>query len=145
MNIRYMTEDDLDIVADLERQIFSDPWSKTSFEFEIHRNRYSIPLVLESENQIIGYAVVWKIYEEFHIANLAIRPEFQGKKIGTYFLEEILKYSGGCKYALLEVRESNIRAQNLYKKFGFRTILKRRHYYKNGENALVMQKIFGKD
>ena len=53
--------------------------------------------------------------------------------------------AGNCRYAILEVRENNIRAQKLYKNFGFRTIMKRPSYYKNGETALVMQKIFTKN
>ena len=142
MQIRRMSEKDVDTVVNLEQQIFPDPWSRKSFEYEINENAFGIPLILEKEGNIIGYAIIWRIYEEFHIANFAVKPEYQGKKIGTCFLENILSLKGNCKFALLEVRESNIRAIRLYQKFGFRTILKRQHYYKNGETALVMQKIF---
>ena len=93
----------------------------------------------------MGYAIIWRIYEEFHIANIAIHPEFQGKKLGDYFLGEILNLKGDCAYAILEVRESNKKAIQLYKKYGFRTIMKRVRYYRNGETALVMQKIFRKN
>jgi len=142
MKIRRMTEKDLDVVTKLERRLFPDPWSRSSFEFEIHQNIYSFPMVLEQKGQIIGYAIIWKIYEEFHIANLAIHPDFQGRKLGSYFLDQILKMKGDCRYALLEVRESNKRAIHLYEKFGFKTIMKRPKYYRNGETALVMQKLF---
>ncbi len=142
MIIRRMTEADLDTVVALETRIFPDPWTRSSFEFELTSNRYSLPLVLEDQNQLLGYAIIWRIYEEFHIANIAIHPEHQGKKLGSYFLNEILKMATGCKYALLEVRESNWRAIRLYQKFGFKVIMKRPRYYKNGETALVMQKIF---
>jgi len=142
MQIRRMTEGDLDTIIELERQIFPDPWSKNSFEYEISQNPFGIPLILENQKKIIGYAIVWKIYEEFHIANFAIRPEYQGKKLGKHFLENLLMLRGECKFAILEVRENNKRAIRLYEKFGFKTILKRHRYYKNGETALVMQKIF---
>ena len=144
MQIRRMTENDLGIITHLEQLLFEDPWQRKSFEFELNRNRYSICLVLEDKGRIIGYAIVWKIYEEFHIANFAIHPDFQGQKLGTYFLEQLLQYSGNARYALLEVRESNLPARHLYKKFGFKTIMKRHYYYRNGETALVMQKIFEK-
>lgn len=142
MKIRRMQKDDIDTVVKLEKQIFPDPWSRTSFEYEIFHNSFSIPLILEHLNEIYGYAIVWKIYEEFHIANFAIRPDQQGKKLGNYFLEKILELHDDASYALLEVRESNFRAIRLYQKFGFRTIMKRLKYYRNGETALVMQKIF---
>jgi ribosomal-protein-alanine N-acetyltransferase len=144
MVVRRMTDKDLEAVTDLERTIFPDPWSRDSFEFDLKNNPYSVPLILEDEQKIVGYAIIWKIYEEFHIANLAIQPEKQGKKLGTYLLKEILNMHQDCAYAILEVRESNKRAIQLYKKFGFRTIMKRTRYYRNGETALVMQKIFTK-
>jgi ribosomal-protein-alanine N-acetyltransferase len=145
MHIRRMTHKDLDNITEFERQIFPDPWSRRSFEFEVAGNPFSYPLVLEDQNKIIGYAVIWRIYEEFHIANLAILPDHQGKKFGKYFLEQILKNTDECKYAILEVRESNQRAIKLYENFGFRVIMKRTSYYKNGETALVMQKIFSQE
>jgi ribosomal-protein-alanine N-acetyltransferase len=142
MQIRRMTEEDLNIVCELEQQIFPDPWSKNSFSYEISQNPFCIPLILESKADIIGYAIIWKIFEEFHIANFAIKPEYQGQKLGTSFLENLLTLRGDCKFALLEVREKNTRAIQLYEKFGFQTIFKRPRYYKNGDAALVMQKIF---
>jgi ribosomal-protein-alanine N-acetyltransferase len=142
MMIRQMTEQDLKEISLLEKKLFPDPWSYSSFEYELRNNPYSIPLVLTDDQKIIGYAIIWRIYEEFHIANIAIHPEYQGQKLGTQFFKEILKLRDKCAYAVLEVRESNVRAIHLYQKFGFRIIMKRVHYYKNGETALVMQKIF---
>jgi ribosomal-protein-alanine N-acetyltransferase len=142
MQIRRMTEEDLNTVSELEQQIFPDPWSKNSLEYEINQNPFCLPLILENELEIIGYAIVWKIFEEFHIANFAIKPDYQGKKLGKRFLENLLTLRGNCKFALLEVRENNKRAIQLYEKFGFKTVFKRKRYYKNGDTALVMQKIF---
>ena len=142
MQIRRMMKEDLDTICKLERQIFPDPWSKNSFEYEVTQNSFGMPLILEQKERIIGYAIVWKIYEEFHIANFAIIPEYQGQKLGTQFLENLLSLRGDCKFAILEVRENNKRAIQLYEKFGFKIILRRYRYYKNGETALVMQKLF---
>lgn len=144
MEIRRMKETDLETVVALENQIFPDPWSRSSFQYEVLKNPFSIPLVLEIDHKIAGYAIIWKIFEEFHIANIAIHPDQQGKKLGSRFLKSIFKLRGECVFALLEVRESNARAIHLYNKFGFKTIMKRQRYYKNGETALVMQKIFQK-
>ena len=145
MIIRRMTEADLDTITKLEQQLFNDPWSRNSFEYEVKRNPFSIPLVLEDKKTILGYSIVWKIYEEFHIANLAISLKYQGKKKGAYLLDQVLNLADESSYVLLEVRESNERAIRLYEKFGFKTIMKRYHYYRNGETALVMQKIIRKN
>ena len=142
MKLRRMNESDLDEVLTLEKQLFPDPWSRSSFEYEIGGNPFSVPLVLEIEDKMYGYAIIWRIYEEFHIANFAIHPEKQGQKLGTQFLENIFQLKGDCAFAILEVRESNARAIHLYEKYGFKVIMKRARYYKNGETALVMQKIF---
>ena len=144
MRVRRMTIEDLDQIVNLEKEIFPDPWSWANFEYEIHKNPYSIPLILEKDQDIWGYAIVWKIYEEFHIANIAITPSKQGKKYGSNFLKYLFKLSGDCKYAILEVRESNLRAIKMYQKFGFKIIIRRERYYKNGETALVMQKFLNK-
>ena len=140
MRVRPMQLDDLTKVVMLEHQIFKDAWSYQSFETELKKNKYSIPLVLEEKDEILGYAILWKIYEEFHIANIAIHPNHQGKKLGEYFLHQCLQKAIDCKYALLEVRESNQRAINLYLKFGFEILIKRHYYYQDGETALVMRK-----
>lgn len=140
MKIRPMEPRDLDRVAELEAQIFKDPWSRSSFEFEVKHNRFSFPVVMEKDGVLVGYAVIWKMFEELHIANIAISPEHQGHGLGEKLLQEVLKNPGICQYALLEVRESNFRAIRLYEKYGFKTIMKRIQYYKDGETALVMKK-----
>lgn len=138
--IRRMTLDDLDEVLKIEREVFPDSWSRKSFEFEVIHNKYSLPLVITLQNKIVGYSIVWKLFEEFHIANIAIHPQMQNRGLGSYFLQEILNLSTEQDYALLEVRESNQAAIHLYKKFGFLKLGIRTRYYANGENALIMKK-----
>lgn len=142
--IRKMTLSHLEEILNIERQVFHDPWSRQSFRFEILSNHYSLPLVLVLEEKVIGYAIVWIIFEEFHIANFAIHPEYQRRGFGSYFLSEMLKQGEGLEYALLEVREHNHAAIHLYKKFGFEKIAVRYRYYSNGDNALIMKKVLKK-
>ncbi|MCK6620434.1 MAG: ribosomal protein S18-alanine N-acetyltransferase [Calditrichaceae bacterium] len=144
LTTRYMTVEDLDAVMEIERRVFIDPWSRKSYEFEIIENRYSLPLVLEYAGKIVGYAVVWQVYEEFHIASLAIAPEQQGRGWGKYLLETLLKLADNADYALLEVRPSNTRAIRMYEQFGFTRLGVRKRYYQNGEDALVMRKMLRK-
>ena len=140
LEIQKMTLAHVNDVIEIEKQLFSDPWSRNSFQFEILANRYSLPLVLLLDKKIVGYTVVWIIYGEFHIANIAIHPDHQKKGFGSYLLNEILKKAVGLDYAILEVRKSNLTALRLYEKFGFERISVRRHYYSDGDDAIVMKK-----
>lgn len=141
LRIRKMTLKHLDEVLKIERQLFVDAWSRNSFRFEILANNYSLPLVMLLDDKIIGYTIVWIIFQEFHIANFAIHPDYQHRGFGTYLLNEILKKAVGLEYAMLEVREHNLPAIHLYEKFGFKKISIRDHYYGNGDNAVIMKKV----
>ncbi len=140
--IRPMTVADLDEVMKTELRAFADPWSRKSYLTEILENDYSNPVVMEYKTEIVGHAVVWEIYEEFHIATLAVSPEFQGQGLGNFLFERLLGMAHNAEFALLEVRKSNIAAISMYEKFGFVSIGFRRQYYRNGEDAMVMKKIF---
>lgn len=142
--IRIMRFDDLERVMEIEKESFADPWSRKSYEFEVAGNRFSIPVVLEFNHEIIGHAVVWKIFEEFHIATIAVAPEYRGQGWGKYLLSSLMEMAAEAEYALLEVRPSNTGAIHLYEKFGFAKVGMRRHYYRNGEDAVIMRKEFNK-
>ncbi len=89
----------------------------------------------------MGYIVTWTIYDEVHILNIAVHPDFRKMGIGESMLRDCMSHSAGrgLKYALLEVRVSNRGAINLYEKLGFKTIHTRRKYYSDtGEDAYAM-------
>ncbi|MEG4840769.1 ribosomal protein S18-alanine N-acetyltransferase [Microcoleus sp. B9-D4] len=90
---------------------------------------------------LIGIGCLWAILEEAHIIMLAIHPQFQGQGLGQALLLALLK--SACDRQLerstLEVRDSNLAAVYLYKKFGFKEAGRRKRYYEDtGEDALVM-------
>ena len=138
--IRPMQRGDLDTVLELEKRIFTDAWSRASFEAELKNNRYSRPLILELDGKMVGYAVAWIIFDELHIANFAIHPDYRRQGLGKYFLSDILSKFSQAEFAFLEVRRSNLPAIRLYESFGFRKIDVRKNYYRDGEDALVMVK-----
>ncbi len=147
VEIRRMQESDVDHVVRIEKDLFATPWSKMSFLFEVSDNRTSFPIVVVERGEIIGYAVGWFVEDELHIGNIAVRRDRQGSGIGKMLLERLLEEARarGTSYATLEVRVSNVRAINLYRKYGFRGVAIRKNYYSdNGEDALVMIVDIGK-
>ena len=139
--IRFMRLKDIDAVAEIEEATFARPWSRESFRQEVTRNAVARYLVAEKDGQILGYAGAWIILDESHITNIAVREDARGRGLGkrlTKELLQILSNLGAC-YATLEVRVSNVRAQNLYKSLGFVSVGKRKRYYEdNNEDAYLM-------
>ena len=139
--IRFMRLKDVEAVAVIEEASFARPWSRESFRQELTRNAVARYLVAEENGEIIGYAGAWVILDESHITNIAVREDARGKGLGkrlTAELLQILSNLGAC-YATLEVRVSNLRAQNLYKGLGFISVGKRKRYYEdNNEDAYLM-------
>ena len=78
-----------------------------------------------------------------HILDITVAKEMQSKGIGSLMLDRIIEINAdrGIKYFFLEVRTSNLKAVNLYKKLGFKIFMLRKNYYEdNGEDALCMIK-----
>lgn len=127
-------------VAQLEKRCFSDPWSQKLFESEL-KNERSRFTVLKDGEKIIGYGCFWKIFDEGHIMNIAIAPEYRGKHLSDIIMKDIVEYSkkSGIVFLTLEVRSGNETAKNLYKKYGFKEAGVRKGYYSdNGEDAIIM-------
>ncbi len=145
MVTRKMQLSDVSQVFNIERKSFSMPWSLESFEKEITINKAAHYFVIEVSNTVVGYMGLWKIFDEGHITNIAIDPEYRGKRYGStllkYVLDEMMCL--GVESFTLEVRESNEVAIKLYERFGFVTQGVRKKYYADTqEDALLMWKNF---
>ncbi len=141
--IKQMTTDHIDGVMVVENLSFKIPWSRQAFVDEITTNNMAMYFVALCNGQVIGYGGMWKIFDEGHITNIAVHPEFRRCGAASVIIEKILEVSGekGVKSLTLEVRKSNIAAQNLYQKYGFKPEGIRKGYYSDtGEDALIMWK-----
>jgi [ribosomal protein S18]-alanine N-acetyltransferase len=139
--IRKMQREDIDEVYEIELLSFSTPWSKESLYYELDQNLFAKYLVVEYAGKVVGYCGLWVIIDDAQITNIAVHPEFRGRKIGESLLTFSLQLSKemGAKRLSLEVRVSNHIAQSLYKKLGFEAGGIRKSYYTdNQEDALVM-------
>jgi len=145
VHTRGMTLADIPAVREIDRLSFPLPWSERTYRFELLENDSAHLLVAEAthlrEHQVIGHVGFWIIVDEAHISTLAVHPDFRGNAIGGQLLAQALHHARklGATLATLEVRNSNLAAICLYKKFGFQVVGRRKRYYRdNHEDALLM-------
>jgi len=138
-----MLKSDLDTVMDIENKCFSVPWTREALLLEIDKNRFARYLVAELDGIVMGYGGMWMIMDEAHITNIAVHPDHRGKGYGNFIVEGLIATAkkDGIIRLTLEVRRSNVVAQNLYKKYGFIFCGVRPGYYQdNQEDAIIMWK-----
>lgn len=108
---------------------------------ELTENHFARYILLLQGDHVIGYGGMWVIIDEAHVTNIAVLPEYRGKKLGERLLRRMMAeaIAEGARKMTLEVRVTNDPAQNLYRKLGFQDGGIRRSYYTdNQEDALVM-------
>ena len=138
---RKMTLEDLAAVVELDQISFSLPWPERSFRFELTDNIASRCWVAEVDGRVVGMVVGWMLVDEMHIATIATHPEFRRQGIARKMLSHTLLQAidEGAQSSFLEVRESNLAAQEMYRQFGYQATGRRRRYYRdNDEDAILM-------
>lgn len=143
--IREMTINDLDQVMLIEKESFNEHWKRKDFEYEINENAFSNMVVYEEEKKILGILGYYILFDDAQITTIATLKEARGRGIATKLMEYLIDDCNKkqCSVLSLEVRESNLKAQNLYRKFDFIEMNVRKGYYEDGEDALFMMKALG--
>ena len=159
IEIKHLTPEHLPSAVELDRLCFGGLWAIEGYRRELDNPNSDLlglwiwegagtgapPLQNRAGTGapplLIGMGCLWAILEEAHITMLAIHPQFQRQGLGQALLWALLK--SACDRQLerstLEVRDSNLAAVSLYKKFGFKEAGRRKRYYQDtGEDALVM-------
>ena len=166
LHLRYMLLGDVPEVAMIDRLSFDLSWSSRTYEFEITESDQSYMVVLETDTplavpfwrrwwkrpawwgrdtlpqRLIGFGGLWKVQDEAHISTIAVHPAYRGQGYGEILLAGMVEkgLALGAYYNALEVRVSNIRAQNLYRKYEFQVKeIKSRYYRNNDEDAYDMR------
>lgn len=138
---RYMKEEDIDQILVIEHASFTTPWSREAFYNEINNNKFAVYIVIEDDKKVIGYCGAWIVMDEAHVTNVAILPEYRGKKLGEALMRKMMSVARemGAKSMTLEARVTNHVALSLYRKLGFQNGGIRKNYYSdNQEDAIVM-------
>ena len=160
-SVRPMRSSDIDQIMQIERTAFPAPWPASAYRYELTENDLSLYFVLElarstSEGQlrrvmrlwrqtrpspILAYGGFWGILDEAHISTIAVHPDWRGRGLGEMVLVAMIDAAILREAAeiTLEVRVSNTVAQNLYRKYAFNTVGRRKRYYHdNNEDAWIM-------
>lgn len=149
MKIAYklMEKSHVNDVYEINQENFRTPWSLESITNELN-NPLAKYIVAEdlSTKRVVGFVGVWIIAGEGDITNIAVDSKYRKLRIGYNLLSELIKLCIrlNCDYLNLEVRVSNIAAQNLYSKLGFiNKGVRRKYYIDNNEDAVIMGKNLG--
>ncbi len=135
---------DLEALLALEESSFAcgDRWSREGMLAELERDG-SLVLTARQADRTVGFAAVRELLGEAELLKIAVAPEWRGAGIGKMLLEAVLKAYPPETVWRLDVRESNLPAQALYRRFGFRTAALNRGFYAGPrENGLLMLREF---
>lgn len=140
LNILPLQQEHVPYMQPLEKACFGSQWTATDFQRELD-NPSCHYFVSQFNNQLIGYLGYWQILEEAHITAIAVHPDFQKRHAAQQMMCKMLQdcLKRNINWITLEVKESNIKAQNLYHKFGFSVLGRRKNYYQaDKQDALIM-------
>ncbi len=144
MRVRLYKTGDEGAIAKIEKECFSSPWSEDAVYSEA--NSGSVFLVAEYENTIVGYISCRLILGEGYINNIAVTSSHRNKGIGKLLLSALIEQAAlkNAEFLTLEVRRSNLPAQNLYRSFGFKDVGVRKNFYTDPtEDALLLTLTLG--
>lgn len=142
--IREMHPEDLEQVIRIEHEIFLFPWSTVNFSDSIRAGYHCRVLVQPNSDLVMGYGILMTGPGEAHVLTLGVGAAWQSQGLGRKMLRHLIELSRKhqAEFVLLDVRESNTGAINLYERLGFQQIAVRKGYYPamcGREDALVMK------
>ena len=139
IEVSYMTLDDLNSISSKLSTDFDSFWSYNTIKSEIDKPD-SIFLVAKHNDEIVGFADIWKAIDVMHLMDIVVAKKYRQKNIASLLLNKIIKLciENNMNELTLEVSEKNTPAINLYKKFNFKEIGNRKNYYGVNNNAIIM-------
>jgi [ribosomal protein S18]-alanine N-acetyltransferase len=144
LTIGKYVEGDLVEILEIEKDSFPTPWSPGLFRGEMTNpvSRMFVAKTIHAQKTaVVGYVVFWRVADEIHLHNIAVRTDLRKSGIASRLLSKVIRdcRPEGSRFVTLEVRRSNLPAQKLYESFGFSVRGVRCGYYTDtGEDALIM-------
>ncbi len=140
-HIRWMIRRDMSAVLAIENASFAFPWSEEEF-LRCLRQRNCIGQVAEKDDLVMGFMIYELHKYRLHVLNFAVDPTCRRSSIGRCMVKDIVRIlsHGRRNRIMLEVRETNVEAQQFFKQMGFcATTVLREFYEDTAEDAYVMQ------
>jgi ribosomal-protein-alanine N-acetyltransferase len=144
LELRPMVVGDVDGVHALECSVFPHPWSRANFMDSL-ASGYDAWVLCERDGALAGYFLLMYALDEAHLLDVAVAAPLHGRGVGRYLLDRIAARARVQRMAsiLLEVRPSNTRALDVYRRYGYDEIGRRKGYYPahegRREDAIVMR------
>ncbi|WP_300348617.1 ribosomal protein S18-alanine N-acetyltransferase [Clostridium sp.] len=138
--IELMNSSYVEGVFEVSKLSLKETWNKESIEKELSNKLAKYLVALDGDN-VVGFVGMWIVFDEGDITNIAVHPNYRKQGIGNLLMNNLISLCKENKInsLTLEVRESNIKAQNLYKKHEFKEEGLRKNFYDNPkENAIIM-------
>lgn len=146
MTLRPATVEDVPALAAMEHDLFGiDAWSEETVRDEVlGPGRHAVVAVEDAS--VVGYAITMRSDDVVDLQRIAVRPEHRRGGLAGRLLEEVLAAAraGGASRCLLEVGAANTGALAFYAGTGFVEIDRRRRYYRDGSDAVVMRRSLGR-
>ncbi len=136
-----LSNEDAEQLLTLEQLCFSHPWDARQFNLAFEMELFYV-FGLKEGDRLLAYLSFYHSVDEMEILNFAVAPQFRRLGIGRRLLGLVLQIGSkmGIERVVLEVRNSNVAARNLYACFGFEQVGLRKAYYPdNREDALILQ------
>lgn len=128
-------------VLRIEHESFEFAWAEEDF-LSCLRQRNCIGMVAEHDQQIVGFMIYELHKSKLNILNFAVADETRRQMVGSQMVRKLVdKLSQQRRNEiLLEIRESNLRAQLFFRRHGFRAVsILRNHYEDTTEDAYIMR------
>jgi ribosomal-protein-alanine N-acetyltransferase len=140
VELRPLRTPDLDAIEEIERASYPTPWSRSMFAGELSKPS-GICLGAFQGEDMVGYLIVARYVDAWHVMNVAVDPNRRGRGIARALLERLFALTDADleRGYTLEVRVTNSVAIHLYESLGFvATGVRRGYYTDNREDALIM-------
>ena len=144
-SVRAAEEGDLPKMMEIATQAgTAAQWNPAEYKklFAVETRRDRAALVIEQNGIVVGFIVGRQLGDEWDIENIVVTSGAQCGGLGSQLLTEFLKlvHGRGGRAIYLEVRESNLAARALYRKWTFLETGRRKEYYENpAEDALILR------
>lgn len=138
--IKCATKEDISSLELIENSVFTKfdyPLNRRNFLYHIKKRQI---FIIVEQNKICGYMLFFEYKKSIRLYSIAISLDYISLGYGTKLMKYLINFANSkSKYLTLEVKVDNVKAINIYRKFGFRDIKYLKSYYRDGKNGIKMK------